>query len=172
MVLPEHIFVRQAGYTDVDTLVGFSAAMAQETEGRRLHRERLREGTRAVLDTPERGFYLVAEIHNQELHRLVGQLMVTFEWSDWRNGCFWWVQSVYVDPAWRQQGVYRTLYATLLARAKADPQVCGIRLYVEQHNHAAQAVYQRVGLAPSGYSLFEQDFVLSRTIDHFDKRDT
>ncbi len=172
MVKPEHILVRPAGYADVDALTEFSAALAQETEGRRLHRQRLREGSLAVLDSPERGFYMVAELHTRDLPRIVGQLMVTFEWSDWRNGLFWWVQSVYVDPAWRRQGVYRTMYGTLLARAKADPQVCGIRLYVEQHNQIAQTVYQRVGLAPSGYSVFEQDFVLPKTIDHSHKTDT
>jgi len=171
-VKPEHILVRPAGYADVDALTEFSAALAQETEGRRLHRQRLREGSLAVLDSPERGFYMVAELHTRDLPRIVGQLMVTFEWSDWRNGLFWWVQSVYVDPAWRRQGVYRTMYETLLARAKADPQVCGIRLYVERHNHIAQTVYQRVGLSPSGYSVFEQDFVLTNTIDHSHRTDT
>jgi ribosomal protein S18 acetylase RimI-like enzyme len=172
MLLPQQIFVRHAGYADVDTLLEFSAAMAQETEGRRLDRQRLREGTLAVLDAPERGFFIVAEILDREHHRLVGQLMVTFEWSDWRNGLFWWVQSVYVDPAWRRQGVYRTMYDTLSAKAKADPQVCGIRLYVEQSNHAAQAVYQRVGLAPSGYRVFEQDFVLAEAIHRAEATDT
>ena len=88
--------------------------------------------------------------------------MVTYEWSDWRNGTFWWIQSVYVDPAWRCRGVYRTLHDYTLARAQADPQVCGIRLYVEQANHTAQTIYQRVGLAPSGYAVYERDFVLAR----------
>jgi ribosomal protein S18 acetylase RimI-like enzyme len=88
--------------------------------------------------------------------------MVTYEWSDWRNGLFWWVQSVYVAPAWRRRGVYRTIHDYTMARAQADPQVCGIRLYVEQENRTAQTVYQRVGLAPSGYAVYEQDFVLAR----------
>lgn len=165
MVLPEHIVIRQAGYADVDALVEFSAAMAQETEGRRLDRDRLRNGTLAVLDTPERGFFIVAEVHDRDRSRLAGQLMVTFEWSDWRNGAFWWVQSVYVDKAWRRQGIYRAMHAAIVARATADPQVCGIRLYVEQNNHGAQAVYRGVGLASSGYVVYEQDFVLSKAID-------
>jgi ribosomal protein S18 acetylase RimI-like enzyme len=88
--------------------------------------------------------------------------MVTYEWSDWRNGVFWWVQSVYVAPAWRRHGVYRTIHDYTMARAQADPQVCGIRLYVEQDNLTAQTVYQRVGLAPSSYAVYEQDFVLER----------
>lgn len=165
MVFPEHIVVRQAGYADVDSLVAFSAAMARETEGRHLDRDRLRDGTLAVLDAPERGFFIVAEIVDRDCARLAGQLMVTFEWSDWRNGVFWWVQSVYVDPGWRRQGVYRAMHAAIVARATADPQVCGIRLYVERNNHEAQTVYQRVGLAPSVYTVYEQDFVLSRTLD-------
>ncbi len=169
MAIPAHIVVRQAGYADVDALVEFSAAMAQETEGRRLDRDRLRDGILAVLDTPERGFFTVAEILDRDHPQLAGQLMVTFEWSDWRNGVFWWMQSVYVDPVWRRQGVYRAMHAAIVARATADPQVCGIRLYVEQNNHEAQAVYLRVGLVPSGYVVYEQDFVLSKVIDQAHK---
>ena len=152
--------VRQAGPQDVDVLVGFSAAMARETEGRRLNLARLREGTRALLASAERGFFIVAEHEERGLRTPVGQLMITFEWSDWRNGTFWWVQSVYVDRAWRRRGVYRSMHDHIVAQAKADPRVCGIRLYVEQDNQAAQSVYQRVGLAPSGYWVYEQDFVL------------
>jgi GNAT superfamily N-acetyltransferase len=165
MALPTPIRVRQAGHADVNTLVGFSAAMAEETEGRCLDQERLRDGTHALLNAPERGFFIVAEIPDGDRPRIVGQLMVTFEWSDWRNGVFWWVQSVYVEPATRRQGVYRTLHAAIVEKATANQQVCGIRLYVERNNHEAQTVYQRVGLAPSGYTVYEQDFVLSKVID-------
>ena len=172
MTLPAHIVVRQAGYADIDALIEFSAAMAQETEGRRLDRDRLRNGTRAVLDTPERGFFIVAEVLDRDRARLAGQLMVTFEWSDWRNGVFWWVQSVYVAKAWRRQGIYRAMHAAIVARATADPQVCGIRLYVEQNNHGAQAVYRGVGLAPSGYVVYEQDFVLAKAIGRPHKADS
>jgi GNAT superfamily N-acetyltransferase len=105
---------------------------------------------------------MVAELPEASRHRLVGQLMITFEWSDWRNGVFWWVQSVYVAPAWRRQGVYRAMHDHIIAKAKAEPQVCGIRLYVEQENRTAHIVYERVGLAPSGYRVYEQDFVLAR----------
>jgi len=110
---------------------------------------------------------MVAEVSEAGRHRLVGQLMITFEWSDWRNGVFWWVQSVYVAPAWRRQGVYRTLHDYIVAKAKADPQVCGIRLYVEQENRTAQIAYERVGLAPSAYRVYEQDFVLLRHTSPF-----
>jgi ribosomal protein S18 acetylase RimI-like enzyme len=87
--------------------------------------------------------------------------MITYEWSDWRNGVFWWIQSVYVDPAWRRQGVFRRMHDAIVGQAKADPRVCGIRLYVEQDNRTAQTVYQRVGLSPSAYAVYEKDFVLA-----------
>ncbi len=162
MLLSDPIVVRHARQEDVDSIVAFSSAMALETEGRRLDRTRLRDGTLALLANPERGTFVVAEVLEAGHQRIVGQLMITFEWSDWRNGLFWWVQSVYVDPTWRRQGVYRTMHDHILAKAKADPQVCGIRLYVEIANYAAQTVYQRVGLVPSAYAVYEQDFVLVR----------
>jgi len=162
MPLPDQILIRPARREDMDSIVAFSAAMALETEGRRLDRARLREGTLSILAAPERGFFMVAELPEAGRHRLVGQLMITFEWSDWRNAVFWWVQSVYVAPAWRRQGVYRTMHDHIVAKAKADPQVCGIRLYVERDNLTAQTVYQCVGLAPSVYAVYEQDFVLVR----------
>lgn len=162
MLLPNHIIVRPARQEDVESIVAFSAAMALETEGRRLDQVRLREGTLSLLASPERGFFMVAELPRAEHTPLVGQLMITFEWSDWRNAVFWWVQSVYVDPAWRRQGVYRTMHDHIVAKAKADPRVCGIRLYVEQENRTARTVYQHVGLVPSAYAVYEQDFVLVR----------
>lgn len=105
---------------------------------------------------------MVAEAPQINPPQLIGQLMITFEWSDWRNAVFWWVQSVYVAPAWRRRGVYRLMHDHIVAQAKADPKVCGIRLYVERDNRTAQTVYQRVGLAPSAYTVYEQDFVLAR----------
>lgn len=165
MLSTPYIRMRQAGPQDADVLVGFSAAMAWETEGRQLDLVRLLKGTHALLADSQRGFFIVAEHQERGLHRPVGQLMITFEWSDWRNGMFWWVQSVYVDPAWRRKGIYRSMHLHIVEKAKTDPAVCGIRLYVEQDNQPAQTVYQRVGLAPSGYWVYEQDFVLPKTID-------
>jgi len=156
------LIVRQASRADVESILAFSAAMALETEGRKLDEVRLREGTLSLLDSPAHGFFMVAEAPHTDPSQLVGQLMITFEWSDWRNAVFWWVQSVYVAPAWRRQGVYRLMHDEIVARAKADPKVCGIRLYVEQDNRTAQTVYQRVGLTPSVYKVYEQDFVLAR----------
>ena len=155
-----HIVVRPAAKADLDMLVQFSAAMAVETEGRRLDRERLRRGTLAVLESTRHGFYVVAERPGGDAYRVIGQLLITYEWSDWRNADFWWIQSVYVDPEWRRRGVYRSMHHYVLEMARARADVCGVRLYVERDNGVAQTVYRRVGLAPSKYDVFEKDFVL------------
>src|SRR5687767_14872876 len=162
MSLPNQLIIRAANLDDVESIITFSAAMALETENRHLDVARLRQGTLSLLNTPSYGFFMVAEVRETERPRLVGQLMLTYEWSDWRNGVFWWIQSVYVDPAWRRRGVFRRIHDAVVLQAKADPKVCGIRLYVEQENHAAAAVYQRVGLARSAYQVYEEDFVLSK----------
>ena len=158
--MTESLLIRPATVNDVDTIVAFNAAMALETEHRRLDTLRLRQGVLALLTTPAHGVYFVAELQTATRHWLVGQLMITFEWSDWRNGVFWWIQSVYVEPTHRRKGIFRRLQQHIVAKAKADSRGCGIRLYVEQPNHHAQLVYQRVGIAPSRYTVFEQDFVL------------
>lgn len=155
------IATRPARMQDLDALVAFNAAMALETEGRVLDRQRLRRGVKAVLASPARGFYVVSETQDDRKPLVVGQLMVTYEWSDWRNGTFWWIQSVYVDPQWRRHGVYRSMHECVLRKARARADVCGLRLYVEAGNTTAQAAYERVGLAPSSYRIFECDFVLS-----------
>lgn len=162
MSLPNQLIIRAANLDDVESIITFSAAMALETENRHLDVTRLREGTLSLLNTPSYGFFMVAEIGDGEQRTLIGQLMITYEWSDWRNGVFWWIQSVYVDPAWRRRGVFRRIHEAVVSQAKADVKVCGLRLYVEQDNHTAEAVYQRVGLKRSVYKVYEEDFVLSR----------
>ncbi len=162
MSIPEQMTVRLAKPEDAASIESFSAAMALETEGRHLDRERLHDGTMALLQSPARGFFMVAEWEQNGNRRLVGQLMITYEWSEWRNGAFWWIQSVYVDPAWRRRGVYRQLHDTVVAIGKSDTKMCGVRLYVARDNRAAQTVYKRVGLAPSMYDVYEDDFVLRR----------
>lgn len=161
--------VRAGCIEDIECLVAFSQAMAFETEGRQLDENRLRRGTRALLNSTAQGFFMVAE--EPQTGQIVGQLMITYEWSDWRNALFWWIQSVYVDPARRRQGVFRQLHAKVIERAKADPGVCGVRLYVESENRVAQDVYRRVGLKPSSYSVFETDFVLGHVQQLTDRPD-
>lgn len=155
--------IRLAKPEDAARIASFSAAMALETEDRRLDLDRLHDGTLAILNSPDRGFFMVAELERAGNRRLLGQLMITYEWSDWRNGAFWWIQSVYVDPAWRRQNVFRRMHESVMATAKSTPNVCGVRLYVERDNDVAQAVYRKVGLTPSSYAILETDFVLART---------
>jgi len=169
MPVLDHLNVRLARAEDAATIASFSAAMALETEGRRLDLDRLYDGTIALLESPDRGFFMVAELDQTNHRQLLGQLMITYEWSDWRNGVFWWIQSVYVDPAWRRRSVFRRMHETVMATAKASPNVCGVRLYVEESNGAAQVVYRKVGLTPSSYAIYETDFVLARPkglVDH------
>lgn len=161
--------IRPGRLDDLERLVVFSQAMALETEGRRLDIDRLKRGTRALLNSTAHGFFMVAE--RPQNNRVVGQLMITYEWSDWRDSLFWWIQSVYVDPAWRRQGVFRSMHAKVIQRAKADPGVCGVRLYVESENRIAQEVYRKVGLKPSSYAVFENDFVLGHQQSMADRPD-
>jgi GNAT superfamily N-acetyltransferase len=157
----EHLTVRFARQEDVPTIVAFSAAMALETEGRHLDRARLREGTIALLEVPARGFFMVAEVADVEQVQLAGQLMITYEWSDWRNAAFWWIQSVYVDPKWRRRGVFTRMHQAVMQEARARADVCGVRLYVDKDNPIAHATYARLGLLRSAYQIYEADFVLS-----------
>jgi GNAT superfamily N-acetyltransferase len=148
--------VRAAYPREIATLVDFNAALARESEGRELERERLEAGVAAVFADPTRGTYHVA-LRGDEI---VGALLITHEWSDWRNGVFWWIQSVYVVPEARRQGVFQQLYAHVLERARARREVCGLRLYVEHGNERAHAVYEKVGMRPARYRFYEVDFVL------------
>jgi len=165
MILADHLTVRPATLDDLDTLTAFSAAMAQETEQRTLDETLLRQGTQAVLEQPQHGRFYVADLRQAAPLDtvIVGQLLITYEWSDWRNAQFWWIQSVYVHPAWRRKGVYRSLHDRILTWARSQSGVCGVRLYVEGDNHIAKTVYERVGLIPSGYHVYECDFVLPKT---------
>ena len=149
--------IRRADPTDLDTVVEFNAKLAEESEGLALDRDRLRAGVEAVLADRSKGFYLVAESDG----RAVGQLALTFEWSDWRNGMFWWLQSVYVRPECRRQGVLRALYGRVLQLA-AENGVCGVRLYGEQENGSAKAAYRQLGLSQAVFQMYEVDFVIDR----------
>ena len=143
--------VRKATVEDTDLLVEFNRAMAEETEGKTLSVEKLTAGVRAVFDDASRGFYLIAELDG----RPAGGLLITTEWSDWRNAYFWWIQSVYVNPAYRKKGVYKTLHNHVVETARQSGNVCGIRLYVDHDNTGAKATYQRLGMTPGHYDFYE-----------------
>ena len=148
------IEIRPATERDIEVITANNAALAMETEHRRLSPDIVRAGVSAALADPAKGCYFVAELAGQ----VVGQIMHTYEWSDWRNGCFWWIQSVYVVPSARGQGVFRRLFDHLRTLARAEPGVCGLRLYVERDNSRAQKTYRQCGLMDPGYFVMEDDF--------------
>ncbi|WP_263787855.1 GNAT family N-acetyltransferase [Salinibacter grassmerensis] len=151
-VMPDAPAVRRATLDDAETLVHFNEAMAEETEDKTLDPETVRAGVRAVFDTSGQAFYLVAEREGT----IVGSLMITTEWSDWRNADFWWIQSVYVRSSSRRTGVYSALHREVRRRARAADGVCGLRLYVEQDNAAAQAAYETLGMSEPPYQMYEE----------------
>ena len=143
--------IRIANYKDSPLLVEFNQAMALETEGKRLDPQILKSGVESVFADEKKGFYVVAESDN----KIVGSLMITFEWSDWRNAWFWWIQSVYILPEFRGQGIYRSLYNFVMNRAETSGDVCGFRLYVEKENARARKVYEKLGMETSHYLMYE-----------------
>ena len=145
--------IRLAEKTDIDALVEFNQAMALETESKRLEAEILEPGVAAVFEDEHKGFYVVAVIGDV----IAGGLLVTFEWSDWRNKWFWWIQSVYIRPDYRGRSIYRRMYEFVKARAAQQGNVCGFRLYVEHDNEHAQRVYEKVGMHRSHYLAYEEE---------------
>jgi GNAT superfamily N-acetyltransferase len=148
--------VRLATPSDVSIIAEFNAAMAKETEEIELNRERLRRGVEALFADPSKGLYYIAESNR----KIAGQLMVTYEWSDWRNATFWWIQSVYVRPEYRRHGVFRALYRSIETIAGTRGDVCGVRLYVDHSNGHAQKTYESLGMKHSHYEMMEMDLGL------------
>ena len=148
------ISIRRATPSDTRAIVDFNLAMARESEARELDPALLEAGVQHMLRQPSEGFYLVAEIDG----KVVAALMVTYEWSDWRNGRFWWIQSVYVLPHFRRGGVYSQLHSWVRDAALADGNACGIRLYVEKRNAGAQATYRALGMRVTDYDLYAEEF--------------
>jgi len=146
--------VRRARPEDAPAVSDFQLLMARETEGLELDPETVARGVGAVFADRTRGEYFVAEVA-EDGGRIVGCLMVTPEWSDWRNGTVLWIQSLYVVPEMRGRGVYRALYEHLQARVQASPELMGIRLYVDKRNTVAQRIYTRLGMTREHYELFE-----------------
>ncbi len=145
------INIRRASSSDANSLVEFNQAMAMETEGRMLDEPTLKGGVEAVFADATKGFYVVAE----ENGTIVAGLMVTSEWSDWRNAWFWWIQSVYVRPEYRGRVIYSQMYEFVKDLAGENGNICGFRLYVEKENLKAQRVYQKTGMEASHYLMFE-----------------
>lgn len=171
--------IRDARPDDAPTIVEFNRRLAWETEHKRLDASILTQGVAVALAQPRYARYFMAEdasaaergsetaetdvlaIPHSEFripNSHLGQLMITYEWSDWRNGMFWWIQSVYVRADARRRGVFRALYQHAAELARATPGVCGLRLYVEHENAAAIATYTRLGMVPSGHKLYELDW--------------
>lgn len=153
----ESLVIRRAEPEDVETVADFNIKMAEETEGRKLDRVTVLKGVKAAIDDPQKGFYLIAE-KREVPTKLVGQLLVTFEWSDWRNKYFWWIQSVYVQREHRDQKVFSQLYRRIVKMAKQRKNVAGLRLYVEKHNELAKRVYEDLGMAKTFYEVYEIEF--------------
>ena len=146
------MIIRKALAQDAAELADFNIRMARETESTELIPEVIRAGVETMIANPAWGFYLVVELDNG----IQASLMITTEWSDWRNGMFWWIQSVYVRPEYRRQGLYRELYARVKELAEQEPEVCGFRLYVERTNVTAQQAYAALGMRETPYRLFEE----------------
>jgi GNAT superfamily N-acetyltransferase len=144
--------VRPARQDDVSLMVRWQLAMALETEDKPLDEAVLARGLQRAFEDPAKGRYFIAEIDG----RPAGTLMLTWEWSDWRDGWWWWIQSVFVDEAFRRRGVYRALYEHVLALAQSDPEVRGIRLYVERENTNARRTYEFLGMLDAGYAMYEK----------------
>lgn len=145
------LFIRKANMSDAQILADFNIRMAMETEGKQLDPQTSLRGAKAIFKDPHKGFYLVAE-HNGTI---IGQLMVTYEWSDWRNMFFYWIQSVFVREDYRKKGVFTCLYSYLTDFAQKKKNIAGLRLYVEKNNSAAKETYEKLGMYNSGYDMYE-----------------
>jgi GNAT superfamily N-acetyltransferase len=147
--------IRDAVLSDTPAIVEFNRLLAIETENKVLDTTILTRGVERALAEPDRLRYWVAEIGDGAEARVVGQTAITREWSDWRNGWLWWLQSVYITEQFRGRGIFKALYRRIYEEALAD-NVVGLRLYVENSNLRAQQTYQALGMKPGGYSVLEE----------------
>lgn len=150
------MFIRQATSKDAVVVAEFNRKLAWESEHLRLNSKTVARGVKAVLKDPAKGLYFLAECKNADgKTEIAGQLMITLEWSDWRNGTFWWIQSVYVRKEFRGRGVFRALYRHVLRMARKQKNVCALRLYVEKQNAAAFRAYKKLGMKETYYRIFD-----------------
>ena len=145
------IIIRKATQADISSIIRFNSAMALETENISLDIPTLQNGVHSIFNNPQNGFYIVAESKGS----VRGCLMITYEWSDWRNGLFWWIQSVYVQKEFRKKGILKKMYGFIKIRVDNNNDIVGIRLYVDKNNKQAQDVYKRLGMGKLNYDLFE-----------------
>ncbi|MCK9537188.1 MAG: GNAT family N-acetyltransferase [Bacilli bacterium] len=143
--------IRKANLKDLEVIIKYNQQLALETEGVKLDQEKLFKGVISLLADDTKGSYYLYETGG----KVVGQLLVTYEWSDWRNANYWWIQSVYVNPDYRRQGIFKQLYEHVKLLAEMEDTVCGLRLYVEQQNFNAQTTYQKLNMYPSKYLMYE-----------------
>lgn len=145
------MLVRKAKSEDLNSILKFQLAMARETEGIDLEQSTVEKGVASVLKDSTKGNYYVAEKNG----KVIGSLLTTFEWSDWRNGTVLWIQSVYVEPEFRRKGVYSKLYGHVKNLVVENDDLKGIRLYADKSNEGAHKVYQKLGMTPDHYVTFE-----------------
>ncbi|MEM9689749.1 MAG: GNAT family N-acetyltransferase [Pseudomonadota bacterium] len=145
------IAIRRATPDDAATIAAFNQGIATETEHKHLDDDIVGRGVAALLENGVDGRYWLAEVDGI----VAGQIMVTYEWSDWRNGRVWWIQSVYVAPDYRRRGVFSALYRHVESLVRDDPTACGIRLYMEENNQSAQRAYEKLGMAMTPYRVME-----------------
>ena len=147
----ESITIRPAEPRDIETITQFNVAMARETEDKRLSVPVVARGVQSLLDNPKYGFYVVAEVEG----RVVGSLMVTYEWSDWRGMDIWWLQSIYVSKKWRRKGIMKMLIEKI--KKMAGNNVFALRLYVHEGNGNAIEAYKKVGMKKMPYFIFSME---------------
>lgn len=145
--------IRQATLQDAALLAGWAQTMAMETEHKQLDHDTVLKGVQAGIANPTLARYFIVMSGNAP----VGTLMLTTEWSDWRNANWWWIQSVYVHPDFRRRGIFQSLYSYVKTQAENAPGVCGLRLYVEHENTNAQQTYEKLGMVDAGYRMMEAE---------------
>lgn len=147
------MIIRRAKIEDAKVIAEYNYNLAFETEDKELNREILFNGVKSLLNDEKKGIYHVCEIDG----KVIGQIMFTYEWSDWRNGTFIWVQSVYVHKDHRGKGVFKALYNHVKSMCDKDESICGIRLYVERENYVAQKTYKSLGMEECNYHIYEYE---------------
>lgn len=146
--------IRLGQLKDCKTLSRFNITMAEETENKKLNPDTVYKGVENLINQPEKGFYVIVETSK----KVIGSLMITAEWSDWRNGLFWWIQSVYILPEFRRTGIFTGLYQFVKDKAQKKNNVHGIRLYVDKDNKTARKTYNAMNMEKTDYRIYEEEF--------------